>query len=213
MEDKLLKYLTSDIQKEKIDDVVNKFIILKKVSQNFKSLFEDNEIVLNQKTMEPFYNFLYSFREIYESINMEDFSKDLDKLPPDIENSFWKNIIENFNYLKVIKAQTSFLREMNIESFSDLMAYTFDNYIMCNGILKKYKEWDINKIRIAERTINTFLKFIIFDFNNFETALYDLDLRFQFSKEKYQFIWDLFEKNKLYLMMKQIIESPYAEED
>lgn len=47
---------------------------------------------------------------------------------------------------------------------------------------------------------------MIDDFKNFEITIYDLNLRFNFDKEKYEYIWNLCEQNKNYLMLKNITE-------
>jgi len=207
MENKLLKYITSDAQKDKVDDVIDKLFLLKNVSHNFNDIIENEKIMLDYKTLDLFYDFLYAFKKIYTSVNLENFIDELDEITSDNEITFWKNILKSFNNIKIIEVQTVFLREMNIDKFYDLIEYTFNRHILYNNIIKEYKEWDREKIKIVEKTINTFLQCMIIDFNDLDTAIYDLDLRFQFGREKYQFIWNLCEKNKQYLMMKQIINS------
>lgn len=214
MENKLLKHISSTLPKTKLDNVINKFQALKEKSNNFDKIFENDKMILSDNLIDIFYDFLYSFKGIMESVNLNDFSNELDDLPSDNEIKFWKKIILNIKSIKVINSQTLFLKNMEIDDFNDLITHTFNHYIMYNSITKEYKQWDKIKIRIAEKTIKTFLHCMILDFNDLDTALYyDLHLRFEFSKEKYQIIWDLCEKNKLYLMMKQITESIYSEED
>lgn len=210
MENKLLKYILPDAQKSKIDVVIEKLLLLKKETNNFNDIVKDEKIVLNYKALDLFYNFLYAYKEIYTFVNTGDFLDELDKLDYDNEIIFWKSIIKSFNQIRITNSQTLFLREMNIDVFSDLVEYTFNRHVLYQNIIKEYKEWDREKIKITEKTINTFLQCMIVDFNDLDTALYDLDLRFQFSREKYEFIWNLCEKNKMYLMMKQITELLYS---
>jgi len=116
-------------------------------------------------------------------------------------------MIEELLNEEVVKKLKNRIGVVYIDKFYDLIEYTFNRHILYNNIIKEYKEWDREKIKIVEKTINTFLQCMIIDFNDLDTAIYDLDLRFQFGREKYQFIWNLCEKNKQYLMMKQIINS------
>ncbi len=202
----LKKYISSDVQEETVKDVIDKIVNLKKVSENLNSLIKETKISLTPKTFHPFYDFLYTYYKIYGSVDKYDFLEELKATAADIEITFWNSIIGYFDFVKIVEEQTSFLREMNTIDFQDLISYTFNNNILHNSIIEPYKKWDIEKINITRRTINTFLSCMINDFDNFDSVIYDLNLRFQFDEEKYKYIWNLCEQNKMYLMIKNITE-------
>lgn len=206
MEDYLLNYLKTNNPTYLIIDLIEKLKILKNETNNFSEIIKEQKIVLNYKTIKIFYDFLYAFKKVYKSINFEELLSETQKIESDIELKFWNNIIKNFIQVKIIEDQTKFLKELDFEKFKDLIEHTFNNYILYNGIISDYKDWNRDDVKIAKKTINTFLECVVTDFNNYETVIFDLDYKLEFSNEKYQYIWYLCEKNKMYLIMKNLTE-------
>lgn len=206
MENLLKKYISQNVQKELLEDVINKLQILKEKTDNLNRLFKNQKMALDLKTIEPFYNFLHAYHKICDMVNQTEFIKELETVSSGNEIEFWNSIFQYFEVSKIAESETVFLREMDFNDFKDLVSYTFNANILHESFLKDYKEWDSEKINITRRTINTFLYHIIDDFLDFDTSIYILDIKFQFSNEKYKYIWELCEKNKMYLMLKNITE-------
>ena len=206
MENILINNLSSCTSTELINDVIEKITLLKKESSNFDNLIKDKRIFINSETRYLFYNFLDSFYNIYIFLETDDFLRDLKDNSSENEISFWDNIINFFKFINTVETQTSFLKEMNYDEFCDLISYTFQNHIMYNDFIKQYKNWNNDQINATKKTINTFLTSMLFNFNSLDVSLYDLNIRFHFTKDKYEYIWKLCEENKIYLMLKNITE-------
>lgn len=206
MGDLLIKYISPTVQKELVDDAVKKFQILKEESENLNRFFRTKKMMLDFKTIEPFYDFLYAFHKICDMVDQKEFIKEIENVSSGNEIEFWNSIFQYFEGVKIAETETIFLRNMDIENFKDLVTHTFDTNILRECFLKNYKGWNKEEVNITRRTINTFLYKMVDEFYDFDTAIYILDIKFQFSKEKYQYIWELCEKNKMYLMLKNLTE-------
>lgn len=207
MENILIKYISKSAQENLINNTIIKLQILKKESNNFNELFKGQKIFLNSKTIEPFYDFIHAYSEIYNMVDKDNFLGEAEQTMSDNEIDFWNSVFRYFDQVKVAREETKFLRELDIDSFKDLVLHTFNMNILHEGFTRNYKEWNKEKIKIVQRTIRTFLSSILDDFNDYETVIYFLDIKFKFNKEKYSFIWELCEQNKTYLMLKNITET------
>ena len=207
MENLLVKYISHNIQKDLIDDTLNKLSILKAESDNLNNLIKNEKISFDSKTIKPFYNFLYAYYKICDSVNKTEFITELEKVSSGNEVEFWKSIINFFDRTKIAEAETAFLKEMNILDFKDLISHTFKTNVLYGSFLTNYKNWSQEQVNIARRTINTFLYSMIQHFNDYTTTIYIMDIKFHFEEEKYKYIWELCEKDKIYLMLKNITET------
>lgn len=201
----LLKYIMGG-EEEQVKKVFDRLSILKGRTDNFNKLIKDDNIILGSEVVGVFYDFLYAYSEIYDYMDNNKLLEEVKKTFSNNEIVFWNSVIQYFDITKIIRNQTVFLKNMQMSEFTDIVSYTFQNYICYNGSIKKYKKWNEDEIKITIRTINTFLECAIDDFTNFEDTVYTLDLRFQFGKEKYEYIWNMFKEVKLYLMLKNITE-------
>lgn len=209
----LSKYLISTIRMEDIDIVISKYEHFKKETNTFSDIIRDDEICMTSNSnRQLFLDFLNSYNKISESINMKKFIEDTEDSFAGNEIIFWNTIIEYFEYCNSVKVQTSFLKKMNMNDFQDLVLYTFNRNIKFNNFISEYKTWNIEHIRIVYRLINTILSEMIDEFHDFETAISDYNFRFDLETEKYQFIWNLCEENRIYLMLKNIQETLYEKD-
>lgn len=217
MEQQLLKkYITSKASNELFEDAIDKLNKLKKQTDNFKIILKNKKIILTYKNRKLFSDFLYSFYCIYKFINIDGFITELKDTSSESEMFFWNSVIDYVESSNISNKETTFLREMDIDKFKDLVMFIFNKNILYNGYLEEYKEWDIEKIKVTWKTLNTFLYNMIDEFNDLESLQFDLNIKFKFNKEKYEYIWNLCEQNKIYLMLKNITEKlnmEYYDED
>ncbi len=73
-------------------------------------------------------------------------------------------------------------------------------------MIKNYKKWNTDEINVVRKSINTILSYMINAFESTTTAFSDAKMRFDFTKAQFDFIWKLCERDKMYLMLKNITE-------
>ena len=73
-------------------------------------------------------------------------------------------------------------------------------------MIKNYKKWNTDEINVVRKSINTILSYMINAFESTTTAFSDAKMRFDFAKAQFDFIWKLCERDKMYLMLKNITE-------
>lgn len=202
----ITKYISASVSQEILNSITSKLETLKKSTKNFSKLINHGKISLSSDNIMEFYDFLHSYSEVHSFVDSSKFIHEIENTSTETELLFWNAIISYFDFANTVLSQTCFLREMNFENFCDIVKYTFENYILCDNLISKDKTWNKDEIMITRKTIGTFLTNMTEKFYNFETTIYDLDMMFHFSTEKYQFIWELCERNKIYLMLKNITE-------
>ena len=204
------KIIRSVISKEAPENIVKELIkyyeIIKTESNNFDNLVDDEKIKLNYKTENIFYEFLFLFNETFPYVDSKKIEEEINKKLYDKEATFFKIVLEYIEFNNIVKNETNFLRELNSDEFEDLVEYAFNNYILYNGTINSYKKWNIGEINILRKTLNTILSNMIDDFENPSTAFLETRMKFDFTQQQFNFIWSLCEKNKIFLMLKNITE-------
>lgn len=195
-----------EVFEEQKNSLIKNYGKLKSLSNNFNDLIEDEVIKLNYKTEKIFYDFLLDFNDIYPCFDTNKFEEVLTEKYHGKEAFFLKNVCQYSELNKLIREQTKFLRILKDDEFEDLISYTFNNCILYNSIIEQYKAWTASDVNIVRKTINTILSSVINDFEDFNMAFLEAKIRFEFSDYQFKFIWDLCEKNKIYLMLKNITE-------
>lgn len=206
MEQILKKYINGQIRDEIFLSFTKNYNILKERSNQFADIIKDGNITINSKFFDLFYDFIFSYDKIRMSIKTNEFIDELNEFASDNELYFWNSVIEYFDFIDIVKEKTNFLADMDFSSFQDVVSYTFNNNILHNNFVKEYKSWDKEQVRTVQKTINTVLSSMIGDFYDYKTTTHDFKMKFGFEEEKYKYIWDLCEKNKVYLMLKNITE-------
>ena len=206
--DILEKYIIATSNVESIENMLNRYRKLKKETNDFSDIVEDEDVYISSNTVQQlFLDFLNSYDLIHKSINMREVIENIENSFSGNEFIFWSTIIEYFEFCDSVRNQTNFLKELDIVAFQDLILYTFNRNIKFNNFIKEYKSWSTDEIRAVYKLINTILYEMIEEFHDFETMISDFNLKFDLEIEKYQYIWNLCEENKTYLMLKNIQET------
>ena len=210
-EGKLMKkIIKSIISNEAPKDNADKFIKcyedLKEESNNFEDLVYDGKIKLNYKTEKTFYDFLFVFNDLFPYMDTKKLEEEINLSDYDREASFFKIVFQYLAFNKIVKRQTDFLRRLKTDEFEDLIERTYNNYVLNNSVIKNYKKWNTDEINVVRKSINTILSYMINAFESTTTAFSDAKMRFDFTKAQFDFIWKLCERDKMYLMLKNITE-------
>lgn len=200
----LRKHLKDMPDEYLIDDIIKKYDELKSGSNNFDDIIQNDKLNIDLEKLLSYYKFLFACLKIYNSIDQESFLKEVNLVYEKNETIFWKEVFEYLTYCVSAQDDTKFLRDMGVEDFTSLVEYTFYNRILKNSFVNLGK-WPIEEIASCKKTINTFLYRMIIDAYDFESLVVHMDLLFQFGKKKYEIIWNLCEKYKSELVMKEII--------
>lgn len=206
MEKIIKSIISNDASKDNVEKLIKYYETLKKESNNFDDLVGDEKIKLNYKTEKIFYDFLFAFNDVFLYMNTNKFEEEINQSNHSKESIFFKIVLEYFEYNQFVKNQTNFLRILEIDEFEDLVEHTFNNYILFNGIINNYKKWNTNEINVVRKFINTILSYMIDQFDNTTVAFLETKIKFDFTERQFDFVWNLCEKNKKYLMLKNITE-------
>lgn len=146
--------------------------------------------------------------ELTEVINRIKDGNDVDEILSSIKNEiedqvFCDVIIDIINTdVKPFK-ETAFLRELDLESFSSLITYMFENIIIQTEqkhVIMDAMELDVQQVECISKLLYTVLEWVInkrYSYQYFEKSFNDM---FRFDKYKTDFLWNLFIKNKSQLI-------------
>lgn len=195
------------ISEDELNNLYHKYeLLVKEIDWDYDNLVEDNLLKVSYTYKDIFEDFLLALSKIFKNLDIPSFTSKLNDLESSSEIIFWNLIVEYVGQNIDMNNQTSFIRDMNDESFIDVINFVFNRNIIYDNNYISYKNFTADQVKTIVKVLRTIMYNVIEDFQDIQSIKSTYNFGFDFSDFKYGFIFDLISQHKIELMLKNITE-------
>lgn len=189
----LKKNLDSQIgQSNKISDLLQK--ILSETGNNLNQIVGNNSFIIPAEVDENFSDDLQSFLELLREAYRED--KDilysLDELTKNTNSDKFMAMLKR--YLEMVNQpvkETTFLRDIPIETFGKMVQYCYSNFVINNYDMKENNgDWETEQLQILRKVVLTIADMVALQNFPKQRVLDQINRMFELGDERGEILWN-----------------------